>query len=289
MVSQVMHPEREVPLSGDVYRVQRRPSHQQLLINDGYQGLAAVDPWSGAEPSRWGLPAGYDESGIIDAWCLRADGRAALVLSAEPRTAAWLSLEAGPCFDMPAPPLKQVTDLRYLWEEDTFWLSGGKSLVFFQLAWRDGRPVFERASSIEARKQRTAWRVALDALSVERCTVLRVEPDQGRMLYIDASEGAERMGVVSWRGGAAWSVPFPAPVSALACEGNRLFALREYEFHRVNPRGEVEAVYPAPEGYHFVGLDTFPAEGSTPAALVLVCSALSDATRSLVRVYRLED
>jgi hypothetical protein len=288
MVPRTMSPELELPFTSDVYRVQRRPSHRQLIVNDNYQGIAILDPWRNAEPERVRFMPGFAGAEVIDGWCFRADGQAALVLNEEQRTGAWLSLVGGPSFDLAAPPLRVVTDLRYFWERDDFWLSGGKAFAFFHLTWRDERPTFEKASSIEVRKRQTAWRQSLDSLSVESCTVLRVEPDQGRMLFHDAADGSGRIGVVSWRGGESWSIPFAGEVPALACQGTRLFVLREHETLRISRQGDLEAIYPAPEGFHFVGLDTFPSAPGSPAALALVCSAFKDSAQSLVRVYPLE-
>jgi hypothetical protein len=86
-----------------------------------------------------------------------------------------------------------------------------------------------------------------------------------------------------------WSAPAPEEVPRLAFHEGRMFVLHEYEAHSLNEQGQVEAVYPVPQGFHYSDLDTVPAQNDYPAALVLVCSSLADPQLTQVLVYRLDN
>jgi hypothetical protein len=285
----VKAPDLVFPLAKDVYKVQKRPGHCQIVVNNGYQGIKVIDPWSGTEVIEVSFTANYADSRVISEWCFRADGEAILLLNEENRKACWLALDSsGKLYDLDCPPFKIITDLRYIWEDDLFWITSGKSYKFFQLQWQDGLPMFVESSGIKARIAHRAWRQALDRLPVEGCNVLRVEPDKSQMLYHHFSASPGQVGVVSWSDETIWSAPAPLEVPRLAFHKAQMFILYEYEVHAINEQGQIEVVYPVPEGFHYSGLDTIPAQDDQSAALVLVCSSLSTPSLNQVLVYRLD-
>jgi hypothetical protein len=285
---QELRPEIVVPIEGDVYVAQRRPAHRQIVINDDYRGIKLVEPRTGRELPGAPVPDGFRSSGVIDAWCFRADGGSVLVMSNESRAAALISLEAGGhSVDLIRPPFKTVSDIRYLWEGDSLWMAGGKSFGFFQLVSRDGEWSFQEVSSMVLRRAHPHFRRAVDRLPIGSCNVLRVEPDERRLAFHEWSGEPGRIGVMSYHDETAWSVPVDGEVPRLAFHGDSLFVLQEYEVLAIDRRGAIEARYPASEGFSFVDLDTLPGSGDEPARLVLVCSDLGNPRNGRALIYRL--
>ncbi|MDQ2808501.1 MAG: hypothetical protein M3Z04_16570 [Chloroflexota bacterium] len=138
----------------------------------------------------------------------------------------------------------------------------------------------------------------MDLLPSYKANVLRVESDHAQMLYHDFSHNPGRVGVVSWHRRStaeddeitveqSWSAPVSGEIPALAFAAGYMFILQEYEVHALNSRGEVELIYPVPEGCQYVGFDTIPAHGSNPVALILVCSSLANGGMATASVYTL--
>ncbi len=285
-----VNPNIRFAITGDIYKVQRRPMHSHIIINNNYQGIKVIDIWNGNNLLQVDFTEGYSDSGIIDDWCFRADGQAILTLNEECRTASLLSLEIDKSsYSLSCPSVQRVMDLRYLWVGDLFWITGGKSYGFFHLQWHDNMPIFIESSGMQARIAHRDWRRALDKLPVSTCNVLREEPDKSQMLYHDFSEKPGQIGVISWQHEISWSAQAPEEVPRLAFDGKHMFILYEYEVHALNEQGQIETVYPAPEGFHYSGLDTVPAQDGNPAALVLICNSLSDSNYNQVLVYQLND
>ena len=278
----------EFTMTGDVYQVQRRPSFGQIVINDDYQGVRVLDPWTGADIIRTEFTVEYRESGIISEWCLRADGNRVLVLNEKPRSACLLSLDSSTSRDVPCPPLRLVTDVRYVWEGDSLWISGGKSFGFYELQWHDGTPAFVPSGGLKARFAHPSWRRALEGLPVDKSHVKRVEPDRSRLLYHLFDESPGRVGMIDWRSGATWSAQAGEEVPILAFHDDRMFVLQEFEVQQVTRNGDVEAVYRAPDAFRHSGMDTIPSIGGRPAALVVMCTAQFNPRLARCLVYRLD-
>ncbi len=140
-------------ITGDVYRVQRRSCHAQVVINDNYRGVRLLDAWTGHSPLQQTFTPRYDRSGVIDAWCFEASGSTVLTINEESGTASWLALDAGgACYDLEFPQLGTVADLRYFWVGESFWLSSSKSYGFYSLDWNKGKPRFAERSGLDARR-----------------------------------------------------------------------------------------------------------------------------------------
>jgi hypothetical protein len=288
MTRHITDPDIRFSLSTDIYIIQRRPFHSHIVVNDGYQGIRVVNPWSKKDVFQVGFAETYDKSGIINAWCLRADGKIAVVFNEESRTACWLPLEEGAIsFDFECPPLRRIMDLRYFWEGDSFWITGGKSYGFFKLQWQDNKPKFVESSGREAWTSNRSWCRALNQLPSNQCNVIRVEPDQGQMIFHDFSTSPGSVGVVSWHDKTIWSAPAPEEVPRLAFNKGLMFVLHEYEIHALNNLGQIEAIYPVLEGFHYTDLDTMPEREGYPGALISVSSSLSGKILSCISLYRL--
>ncbi len=283
-------PDRSFTIEGEIYMLQRRPMHPHIVVNDNYQGIRILDPWLGTDVIQVIFTQGYDTYGAKSGWCFRSDGKAVLVLNEVTRNACLLSLEAeGSSYSLKSPPLRKTTDLRYVWENDSFWLTGGKSFAYFNLQWHDGEPIFVERGGIYARIEHRAWCQALDQIQVLSSQVLRVEPDKAQMIFYDSSKHPETIGVLSWRDKTKWSVPAVRYVPLMAFHKEYMFLMYEHEVHAINQHGVVVAIYNTPEGFFGCGLDTIPPQDTYPAALVLACSSISEPKHSQILVYRLDD
>ncbi|HAG81209.1 MAG TPA: hypothetical protein DCL61_08560, partial [Cyanobacteria bacterium UBA12227] len=283
-------PDRSFTIEGEIYRLQRRPMHSHIVVNDNYQGIRVLDPWIGTDVIQVGFTQGYDTYGMIDGWCFRSDGKAVLILNEDSRSACLLSLKAeGVSYDLKCPPLQQIIDLRYLWENDSLWLTGGKSFAYFNLQWQDGELAFVEKARVNARIANTAWCRALGTIQVLNSQVLRVEPDKAQMLYYDSSKQPETFGVLSWCDEAKWSVPALEYVPVMAFHKEHMFLMYEHEVHAINQQGMVETIYDVPEGFYCTGVDTLPSQDTYSAALVIACTSLSEPKHSQILVYRLDD
>ena len=273
-----------------IYLLQRRPAHTDVILNHKSQGIRVLDPWNGTDFCRIDFTKGYDSSGLINGWCLRSDGQAVLVLHQESRTASLLSLTASSAsYDLKAPPLPEMSDLRYIWENDSFWLTGGHCFASFNLQWQEGKPTFVERGTIYARIKHRAWRQALDKLKILSSKVLRVEPDKERLIYYDFDEKPEQMGVLNWGDKTQWSIPAYGYVPVMAYHKEHLFLMHDYEVHAINHARQVETIYLVPEGFYCSGVDIIPSHHGHPAALVVACSWLRNPERSQILLYELED
>jgi hypothetical protein len=191
---------RTFVVGDDLYRVQRRPGHPHVIVNDGYRGLRVIEPRAEIDIARVPFPADYGRFGVVGEWCFRADGQQALVLDEDNRLACWLSLGQDlASFMLEYPPLRGLFDLRYSWEGNALWLKAGKSEGLLQLSWDGNRPALTPVSSIAARTQVPGWRNAVEQLPTQGTNVLRVESDRRRMLYHRYSPDPAMVGIYSWR------------------------------------------------------------------------------------------
>ncbi len=284
------YPDMLFPLAGDVYKAQRRPGHAHLLVNQDYEGISVLDVWQQRIISTIPFPPRFAAARIIDNWCLRADGNAVMLLNEEERFASFLSLTQNePAYDLEIPSaIRDVQDLRYLWQEDAFWLAGGRTVSIFTLQEQKNTPVLVEKSNLQARIAQTGWVRALDLLPTYRCNVLSVQSDTGEIRYHTFADRPV-VGVLNWKDSFRLSVPAPEEVPNLAFGAGRLFILQEYEIHELNEQGEIQAVYPVTDGFHYYCFDTLRANQGRPPALVAIASKLSDDRASQVQVYHLDN
>ncbi|AFZ26464.1 hypothetical protein Cylst_4374 [Cylindrospermum stagnale PCC 7417] len=301
---------KKIVLPGELYKLHRRPMHPEIVINDSNTGVQIIDPWSEQIKAHIPFTENYNSSGATDEWCLRSDGKAMLALNEDNPTGCWLSLEGGASYDIECPLMPRIGDLRYVWDEDSFLLSGGKSYNFYKLGWKENIPVFTEISSIESRRAQWGWRIILSSISALNSNVLRVESDLFQMLYHNGVDKPEQIGLANWRDETVWSVIPPKPVptvagpfSLISTEGNKesididlfplsliklaalanqLFVMYEYEVYSLNQNGEIEFTYSAPENFCFSDLDTIPAKNGYPPALVLGCKSLNGSDSELL-------
>jgi len=112
-------------LTGDIYRIQRRPgSRSQLVTNRGEDGLQIIDVHT------CDITTIAFSSGVIDSWCLRADGRVAVVFNDDKRHATWVPLGVGSCRSIEFPPWPITQGMPYDWRGDTLWLKDPDTFAF---------------------------------------------------------------------------------------------------------------------------------------------------------------
>lgn len=311
----VTNPEKNLVLRGELHKVHRHPMHPQIVIHDGNQGVQIIDPWREEVKAVVPFTKNYISSKTSDEWCFRSDGNAMLVLSGENRTVCLLSLEGGHSYDLECPPIPRIADLRYVWNEDSFWITGGKSSSVYKLEWQESTPIFVEISSIESRRSQRGWRRTLDKISLLHSNVLRIESDKYQMLYHSVDEETAQIGIANWRDEIVSTVLAPKPIATvegsysfaswegkgesvttnllplslvrLASFNERLFVMYDDEVYSLKKNGEIENNYPAPTNFCYTDLDTIPAQIGYPPALVVGCKSLNSSDSQLL-VYRLD-
>jgi len=240
---------RVSPIGGAVSRLQRRPGTAQLVLTDG-ASVRVVEP-SGAEVVSVAVAPHRTE---LAAWCLSGDGRC-VALFARDGSGSLIDLVAGTAAPLRAPDALPVDNLRPHWPraEELVLCGGTSTSAFYRLnATRDG---FEPLSSLEARKTYRTWTKSLDFLSIAFSRLLRVEPDEHRMIAYDFQTPPGALVILRDDVVAKTEIPAPRFIPELATDGTRLFALYEHEVHALDATGAVTDVYVAPEGTFLRGLD----------------------------------
>ena len=232
-------------LEADVYRMQRRPQHAQLVLNDEYTGVRVVDAYTGGDVQRVAFPAGY--SGTIDAWCLRADGDELIACDAG-GNAVYVSLRDGHSLALPQISWMDVTAMAYDWRGDTLWLGDPRALRFATFA----RGELREADPFNALQANRAWRRALDRLRRADGSVCRVDPERGELVYV----AGECAGTIGWLEQPELSVATPIVASDAVRVGDRIALLGEYEVAVVAADSTVAARIAAPDGFHFLRIET---------------------------------
>jgi len=261
-------------LKADVYRMQRRPQHAQLVLNDDYAGVRVVDAQAGDDVLRVAFPA--DFSGMIDAWCLRADGDE-LVACDGGGHAVHVSLRDGRARSLRQLPWTDVAGMPYDWRGETLWLGDPHSLRFATLTAGELREV----DAFDALQANRAWRRAFDRLRRAGGGACRVDPERGELVYV----AGERAGTIGWLEQSELSVAAPiasggARIAAgdAARIGDRIALLGEYELVVVEADGAVAARTAAPDGFHFRCIDACGDE------LVVAAAALDSSRVRFMRV-----
>jgi hypothetical protein len=295
-----MHGHREVPradaalhspsithrIEGSIYRLQRRPGHRDVVVNDGDRGLRVIEPMSGTEIARAAFSTGYGQDRSIAAWCFRADGAMAMSFSAS-GSGALLSFTGEPSRDLTAPGRLPLDDLRYSWAADQpLFVQNG--LEFWVLRFGEASSTFTALPAIQVRVQAPSWRKAIEDVPPLRSRVLRNEPDCSRMLaYVYETPPGELV-ALSWRPDEqTLRIPVRAYVPDIAYHDRRMFLLFDHEVQAINADGDVSDVFPVPDGFYFRALDTVAASTEGPAALVVAASSLNDDAESRLLIYPL--
>jgi hypothetical protein len=276
-------------LESDVYRVQRRPGHNQLVVNDDYRGLLVVDPWRGEMLARIQFADSYASSGAIDSWCLRADGDAAVVFNDGDQRACWFSLADHATCNVAHPSWRITTGMPYDWRGDTLWLKDPDASAFVSLRREGSNLMLAKQDRFDVLQENRAWLRTLDGMGRTGARCLRVESDRARFLFIAAKADASCVGIVGWLDQPELRLPAPVPAfGELAAHEQQLIVLQEYEALLLSAEGQVVRRFPAPESFHFVDLDTLPAGNGRPAALVLAAQALDGRLLTRITLYALE-
>lgn len=257
----------------EIYRVQRRPGHPQLVINDEYRGLGIVDLSTRTLAKAIPFPAAYATTGVIDSWCLRADGDAALLFQDEDAHACWVSLRDGVSRPVSHPPWTITAGTPYDWRGDAIWIKDPDEYRFAVL--RTGHSAFQEVDGTEALRQNRGWRRAIDRMRRASARCLRVESERAHLLYVAMRDTGTQIGTIGWIEQVELGILVPQPPSALAVHFPHVFALYEYEVQRLDETGAIVQRFAAPEGFRFIGLETIPDDAATDGfSLVTVSSAL---------------
>lgn len=275
--------ELELPL--DIYLVQRRPGHAQLVVNDGYDGLLVLDPWRQEVLWRCPFPATYPRRGTIDSWCLRADGALAMVFQDDGTGgAALVPLDGGPAMAASHPSWGDTQAMPYDWRGEDLWLMDPEQFEFGVVRGAD-LSAFVPQDGHQVLTSNRSWRRALDRMRRAKGFCMRVEPDRGRMLWASpARDGGPAIGMVSWVDEAEVSVRLDAMPSRVAMASGCFVALYEYEVRVLAVDGTVIARHVPPPMHHFVAVDVLPHRDGRPESIALVAAAYDGRTSTTFRV-----
>lgn len=274
----------------EIYMVQRRPGFGQLLANDGYQGVLAIDPWDGQIIQRWPFPEGYRRKGQLYYWCLRADGRLAMVFNDDEQTAALLGLDGSPTVDIERPSWTSTEAMPYDWRGEDLWVNDPDRYHFGVFRGTD-LSTFEASDGFQALQVNRSWRRAIDRMRRFHGYCMRVEPDRGRMLWFapgDEDYPARAIGLVSWVDEPDVSVPVVKTPSRMAMVEDRFVAMYEYEAVVLATDGSIVERHVPPPMHHYVAVEGLPARDGRPAAIVLVAAAYDGRLLTNFRVIPIE-
>lgn len=309
------YPDKEIAVKGNLYNLHRRPMHPEVIINDSDHGVQIIEPWLGEIKALIPFNENFTYAGIRNEWCFQADGKNMMVLSEENRMAIWLSLQEDSSFLLECPPMPRIADFRYVWDESSCWITGGKSNRVYKIEWYKNTPVFRQVSSIESRRVQRKWRSTLESISLFDSNVLRVEPEKLQMLYHNLKNDPSQIGIANWSDEMILTVSAPKPIPtamgsysmtnlegkseniqtslyprsliSLASLNNRLYIMYEDEAFCLNNQGEIEFIYPAPENFRYVDMDTIPSLSDFPPTLIIGCQSQNSSISKLL-IYKIE-
>lgn len=258
-------------VSADVYRMQRRPNGTDIIVNDGYRGLRAIDPWNGEDTARVPFPAELGDSSVISGWAFRADGELVVVFNDEARRGCVVSLAEGTSRAIAHPPWSVTTGMPYDWRGDTLWMKDPDAFAFATLDTEVGLIVEDDGN--RALQMNRQWRRALDRMRRAGAVSVRVEPELAQALVVADAE-TPRVGRIGWVDQAEIMVPARPGVVQLASLGENLVLLYEYELVVLDRQGDTTMRTSAPAGFHYLDVEGLPASNGKPAAVVTAASAL---------------
>jgi hypothetical protein len=267
----------------EVYRAQRRPAHAQLVLNDDYHGICVIDILTGKIALKIAFPDGYATTGVIDSWCLRADGDAVIAFQDEDHRACWFSLLDRTSHIMNHPPWPVTSGMPYDWRGDIIWAKDPGSFRFAVL--RAGATTFQEDDGLQVSQENREWRRALDRMRRADARCLRVEPEHAHLLFVALKESGTQVGIIGWVDQTDLVVSVDSPPPQIAAHHRQLFMLQEYEAIQINALGDIVRRFPVSNGFRFVGLDTVPVQDGAQAVLVLVSTNLDGGEMTRFTVY----
>ncbi|HWO21687.1 MAG TPA: hypothetical protein VNO30_23115 [Kofleriaceae bacterium] len=272
-------------IEADIYRISRRPNHQQIVVNDGYRGVRLLDPAEGCTIAKVPFTEPYARTGVIAGWCLRADGDAIVVFDDDERRGCWLSMMDGRASDVVHTPWPLTGAMPYDWRGDTLWLKDPDGFRFGSLSQSGAQQGMTERDGNDVLQENRGWRRAIDRLRRIGAHCVRVEPEHGRMLVARASDSS--VGIIGWLDQPELVVPGPERMTHMAAHRQQLIVMCEYEAQLLDEAGRVQRRFAAPDGFHFVGLDTLPATGARSAVVVLAAQALGERLVTRFGLYAL--
>jgi hypothetical protein len=279
--------ERLTPLEGDTYVLRRRPGTTQVVLNDAYQGLRCVDPWSGAQVGAAAFPPRFrHEGGAVHLLYLSADGASALVATQEEGGGALLDLDGGQARDLPWALPGPERSWRYTWDERGLACADARGERFFGLAGAE----IQKLASLQVRKAWPQWRKALHQATFPHGRALRVYPDEGAMVCLrrDQPGGLAALLRASWRGQPELECLPPGPVDDAAALEGQLFYLQRGEVWAQRPLQRPALFWQPEPGWEVRGVETLAAQPDRPAALVLLLRHKVDVQRRRLWLVPLE-
>lgn len=272
-------------IEADIYKVSRRPNHHEIVVNDGYSGVRLIDPWQGRTVAQVPFTEAYARAGVIAGWCLRADGDAIVVFDDDERRGCWLSVADGTASDIAHTPWPLTEAMPYDWRGDTLWLKDPYGFRFGSLSQSGSRYEMTEREGHDVLQANRSWRQAIDRLRRMGAYCVRIEPEHGRMLLAGMADPS--VGIIGWLEQPEIVVPGPSGVARMAAHGQQLIVMREYEAQLLDQAGLIQRSFPAPDGFHLVGLDTLPATETRSAAIVLAAQALDERLVTRFSLYAL--
>jgi hypothetical protein len=279
-------PDIVVRLSGDMYRMHRRPGYTHIVINDDYQGVKIIDPLNNLLIGQQAFPDQYSPAGIIDNWFFSADGSRMITVCEEDRRVALIDLvsEQGSAA-VEYPPIERMSNLAYIWD-DAFFFFNLPTRQYFLLQKQDNVWGFAEQRSIDMRIKYPRWCAVLDHLPAQGCAIQRIEPALGTILYHDYRSKPQQIGLVSWREGQNWSIPINRQAARFCSDGNKMFLLDEQEVEIFDRDGTSLLKIESPSGFHFWDVDALRRDETHATALVILSASLQEDLGQLL-VYML--
>jgi hypothetical protein len=266
-------------IDAEIFRIQRRPGHDEIVANDGLLGLQIIDVARGTTLSRFQFADGFTDGGTFDGWCIRADGDAAVVFNDDARTACWFSFRDRSVSLLEHPSWPITINTPYDWRGDTLWLKDPDSFQFGAIRHAEGCAVFKELDGHELLQGNREWRRALDRLRRTDGRCMRTQPDRARLLYAVPAP-TSTFGMIGWVDEPEISCQSTATGHRLVLTDDRRFVLlNEYEATVIDERGAVLTRLAAPSGYQFVDLDVV-------AGPVVVLAAMALDGRTTTRFIR---
>lgn len=288
MNNDLQQPSKHYYFPFNIYTVQRRPSFAHIFVNKGTEGIGIIDVYTGVLIEEKPFSKNFDSSGIINAWCLKSDGNSMMAFNHDSYTACIITFnDKQMSVDIKPPPFKTFWDLRYLWDDQSCLLTGGRLSGIYMLNLKGDVPLFLELTGREAASVNLPWLKMINQIPIDDCNVLKVETDKKQFVYHNYSVTPALVSVANWDNGMSWSIKAPSKIFELAVQHQTLFFLYEHKIDIVNSAGKVTGALTPPQGFHFISMDTLPASEKNNESLIAVSNSLSGPLQSCVAVYKL--
>ncbi len=270
MSSFIRQPDLTFELYSDVYKIKRRPSSSQLIINNNYQGISIIDPYKGSIVENIDFGSKEEEFEIIENWCFSSEGKQIIIFHEDNNAASWLDIEGDKKFSCLSPPGIHFTDLRYTWSKGSLWITSGNTGFYFGMEYQRECPVIVSRDSSEVKSHEPLWHKGLSKVPRRYCSVLDVDPENLKMFYFQSLEESNNLGIVDWGCQKVSCIEMKNEILSASVIGKLVFVLCENQVFFSGLSGEIKLVSDAPDGFSYLDLDVIPAFGNMPPILALL-------------------